>query len=521
MQRSKGGRGRKTKDPRKPTHHRNVNRQKHKNKVSKRRRPNHPQQQVMKIVSWNCRGLGNPTKIEAVKDLMKVEPTDILMLQETKIEGEALLEINKNKWQKNTGKAISARGSSGGIATLWKAEQFSLVNSYNTQHWSLIELKHIASKLTIALFNLYVLTLHSEKKECWKTLNEFLEQNSPNNIIIAGDLNLVMNGKEKRGGRSSKDQMIFVVEDIIQQWDLMDFKPCKGLYTWTNNRTGEEHISARLDRFLVQSTLLLERKLISTAILPKLTSDHKPILLLLEEEENLGPILFRFSPLWKIKSGFAEMVRWAWSTPVTGSPNFVWEQKLKITKKSLKEWCKFPESNPNTQRKELVQQLGQLQNEMETIDIAKTDLEKEQAAQCRTYRSFRNEEEYWRLKSRSLWLEAGDRNTSYFHRQFKARLSRNHISEITTNEGKLCKGIDQIKAVVVSHFQQLYSKENDDNEEGYKEFLTNIPALVTEEDNIALLSPTSEEELSKIIWSMDPDKVPGPDGLTVHFYRIC
>jgi exonuclease III len=52
----------------------------------------------MKIVSWNCRGLGNSAKIEAVKDLMKVEPADILMLQETKIEGEAPLEISKNKW---------------------------------------------------------------------------------------------------------------------------------------------------------------------------------------------------------------------------------------------------------------------------------------------------------------------------------------------------------------------------------------------------------------------------------------
>jgi exonuclease III len=287
----------------------------------------------MKIVSWNCRGLGNPAKIEAVKDLMKVEPADILMLQETKIEGEALLEISKHKWQKNTGKAISARGTSGGIATLWKAEQFSLVNSYNTHHWSFTELKHTASKLTIALLDLYVPTLHNEKKDCWKTLNKFLEQNSPSNIIIVGDLNLVMNGKEKRGGRPSKDQMIFIVEDIIQQWDLMDFKPIKGLYTWTNNRMGEEHISTRLDRFLVQSTLLLERKLISTTILPKLTSDHKPILLQLEEEENIGPIPFRFSPLWKSKSGFVDTVQWAWSTPINGSPNFVWEQKLKIAKK--------------------------------------------------------------------------------------------------------------------------------------------------------------------------------------------
>ena len=110
-----------------------------------------------------------------------------------------------------------------------------------------------------------------------------------------------MNLKEKIGGSSGRDQMIHVVEDIILQWDLIDFKPKKGLYTWTNNRTGEDHISARLDKFLVQSTLLMERRLISSTILPKLTSDHKPILLSLEEEENMGPILFRFSPLWSSK----------------------------------------------------------------------------------------------------------------------------------------------------------------------------------------------------------------------------
>ena len=71
-------------------------------------------------------------KIKAVKDLMKAELADLQMLQETKIKGEALLEINKKKWQKNTGKAISARGSSGGIETLWKEDQFRLINSHNT-----------------------------------------------------------------------------------------------------------------------------------------------------------------------------------------------------------------------------------------------------------------------------------------------------------------------------------------------------------------------------------------------------
>lgn len=69
------------------------------------------------------------------------------------------------------------------------------------------------------------------------------------------------------------------MEDLIQKWDLLDFKPKNGLYTWTNNRVGAEHISAWLEIFLLQSTFIFEKKIISTKILPKWTSDHKPILL--------------------------------------------------------------------------------------------------------------------------------------------------------------------------------------------------------------------------------------------------
>jgi len=110
----------------------------------------------MKLVSWNCRGLGNPSKIEAIKDLLKADPSDILMLQETKIEGKALLEISRSKWNKRSGRAVNSRGTSGGLETLWTEDIFHLNKHYETQHWIFTELKHNASKLSISLFNLYV-----------------------------------------------------------------------------------------------------------------------------------------------------------------------------------------------------------------------------------------------------------------------------------------------------------------------------------------------------------------------------
>lgn len=173
-----------------------------------------------------------------------------------------------------------------------------LESSFQKQDWIYTELWHLASKITLALFNLYVPILYAEKKDCWQTLSDFLDTYSPKNIILVGDFNLIFDPKEKRGGTSSRDHFLLFVEDLIQQWDLLDFKPKKELYAWSNNRAGAEHISARLDRFLLQISFLFEKKIISTKILPKLTLDHKLILPLFEEEEKLGPIAFWFSPLW-------------------------------------------------------------------------------------------------------------------------------------------------------------------------------------------------------------------------------
>eukprot|EP00253_Pinus_taeda_P028676 PITA_28676 len=364
----------------------------------------------MQLTSWNYRGLGNPTKAEAIKDLLKMEPTDILMLQETKVEGEILLSTSNTKWKFDSGKVVSARGTAGGIGTFWAKNSFSLERSFETQHWIFTELRHTASNLNLALFNMYVPVHYEEKRECWKTLSDFLYYNNPRNIIIGGDLNIILDPKEKRGGTYSRDPFLTIVENIILQRDLVDFKPVKGKYIWTNNRTGENHIAARLDRFLISNSIMMGKRIVINKILPKLSSDHKPVLLCLKDEEDLGPLPFRFSPLWVEREGFFEIVQTTWST---------------------------------------------------------------------------------------------------------------EVSEIILSNGQVCKGFTQIKEAAVKHFQTLLTTEKEGSEEDLQEFLANIPKLISTEDNENLMSSVTEEEVSNIVWSMEPDKARGPDGFSIHFYRIC
>ena len=159
--------------------------------------------------------------------------------------------------------------------------------------------------------------------------------------------------------------------------------------------------------------------------------------------------------------------------------------------------------------------------EFEKKYINRTDLEEEQAAQAKKILSFHQEEEFLRLKSHCLWLKAGDRNTSYFHKQCRIRLSKNHIAEITTSDGILLKGQNQIKLTAESHYQLMFKEGKEGNEEASTEFLSHIPSLVNKDNNSALSKQFTKEEICNIIWAMEPDKYPGTDGFSTHFYHQC
>ena len=48
----------------------------------------------MKVLSWNYRGLGSKAKEEATKELIRLAQPDILLIQETKMEKDAFLQVN-------------------------------------------------------------------------------------------------------------------------------------------------------------------------------------------------------------------------------------------------------------------------------------------------------------------------------------------------------------------------------------------------------------------------------------------
>jgi hypothetical protein len=306
----------------------------------------------------------------------------------------------------------------------------------------------------------------------------------------------------------------------MSDWDMQDIKPTKGNYTWNNRRVGLQHIAARLDRFLINNNFLLSPLDISSQILPSAISDHKPITLSFRSPQNFGPLPFRFNQLWLDNPDIPTLVAQAWTTSISGSPNFVWESKLKAVKISLKDWVKKSYTAPHQEKQERLEQLRQIQQKIESDLVTEALMNQEKEAQQHLQTTLRREEEHWRLKSRSLWIKAGDSNTSFFHKQAQSRRKKNTVTSITSSTGQQIDSYEQIKAEAYHHYNNLYQQPREEAMQvETNSLLANIPNLVSDAENNQLTQEITEDEIHKAIWSLEPDKASGPDGFPIRFFR--
>eukprot|EP00253_Pinus_taeda_P015168 PITA_15168 len=129
----------------------------------------------------------------------------------------------------------------------------------------------------------------------------------------------------------------------------------------------------------------------------------------------------------------------------------------------------------------------------------------------------RQEEEKWRTKSRQVWLESEDKNTSFFHKQATARQARNTITAILDSAGTHHVEQADIKEAATEHFKDLLTEVPE--EETYDDLLQHLHPKITDDLNKKLTAEIKEEEIVEAIWTLHPNKSPGPNGFHISFYR--
>lgn len=123
-------------------------------------------------------------------------------------------------------------------------------------------------------------------------------------------------------------------------------------------------------------------------------------------------------------------------------------------------------------------------------------------------------------KYRNPWLQAGDKNTVFFHKQAEVCQHFNFGKEIT-HADTLLTDFEDIKQATHENFKDIYSESFDPLDPGVEDILEHVPMKVTLENNLMLTAPVSMEEIKSALDGMNPDKAPGPDGFIAQFLTAC
>ncbi|KAL9674569.1 hypothetical protein QQ045_030841 [Rhodiola kirilowii] len=87
----------------------------------------------MKLLGWNCQGLGGPRADRALKEVLKSSQPQILGLIETKLRN-CRWDLLRSQLGFRCCFAVEREGMSGGLALLWKKDSCVDIQSYSKHH---------------------------------------------------------------------------------------------------------------------------------------------------------------------------------------------------------------------------------------------------------------------------------------------------------------------------------------------------------------------------------------------------
>eukprot|EP00253_Pinus_taeda_P010854 PITA_10854 len=459
--------------------------------------------------------MGSSLKANAVRNLLKSEQSDFLLLQETKITEQEFKDSMKRS-RNYEGIAISAVGASGGIGTIWNKNRWKLKDLKQNRWWIRLDIQNTILTEEYSIYNVYAPNHFREKASCWESISLDLLSAQGRNIFLGGDLNLIRNIEEKLGGNFYAYPSREALEEIIQTHSLVGIPPQNGRFTWSNKRTGKNNIKERLDRILAQERIMANFQRIQSTIIQGYISDHKPVALCLDKGKYTGPIPFKYNKVWDSSEDFKELIKDHWAMDITGSPHFIWETNIKRLRTTIKHWARQFAAEQGRKKSDIQMKLAQWNQEKECAQDTEEDQWKKNELYKELYKQNRMEEEEQRQKSRCLWLNSGDKNTSFFHNSLKLRRAGNNIERIKV-EDRVLTDQEEIKDAASRHFQTLLT--TDPNYLENLDFLNIMGNKISEAQSAELDKEITTEEIEWSILSMPLDKAPSPDGFTVAFYK--
>lgn len=262
----------------------------------------------------------------------------------------------------------------------------------------------------------------------------------------------------------------------------------------------------RLDRALANSSWSDRFPLGCCHYLPFEESDHRPIFTSFTPISKKRRRSFRYDRRLRHNEEVRLIVEQAWEASEDCSVS----TRISNCRRAISKWSKTHYQNS---KKEIVK----LQ---QTLDAAMSDPSVDDkmisSINQNLLLAYKSEEEFWKQRSRQLWLALGDLNTGYFHASTKSRRARNRLSVIEDDNGIQHVEEEKIAATISQYFQNIFTSSNPQVSEVVNRALK---PCISQAVNEKLFALPSDDEIREEMFAIHPDKAPGPDGFSASFFQ--
>ncbi|XP_057811506.1 uncharacterized protein LOC131025735 [Salvia miltiorrhiza] len=306
---------------------------------------------------------------------------------------------------------------------------------------------------------------------------------------------------------------------FIEASDMIE-SPSSGIrLTWSGQRLLPRHVESRLDRALFSIGFANLWASINTHALPRLTSDHSPLIFQCSDEMGKGR-RFKFLNMWTSHPNFLERVESSWAAAAdVRCPIFKVMFKLRRHRTDLREWNKDVFGQVDMQINSEQHSLLDVQNRISDLGYTDILFEEEVGHQARLSSLLARKNSLLLQKSRAHWLNDGDRNISFFHRAIHFRKQNHRIEHLKIGD-VVSYDRGNIQQHIIDFFSSLFKEESPSNvnwdlREGI------IDQFVSGEQNGKLTRIPDDEEIMAAVFSLDANSSPGPDGYSGKFFQFC
>ncbi|KAE8733708.1 Cyclin/Brf1-like TBP-binding protein, putative isoform 2 [Hibiscus syriacus] len=332
---------------------------------------------------------------------------------------------------------------------------FELENQFISSRFIAITGRFRANNFICSLINVYGPSIEEEKRGFFEELGLFIGGLS-DPICVGGDLNVYLHEDEKMG-RAQNRNSIEIFSQFLLFTGLIDLPLNGGRFTWCNNQDSPTYV--RLDRFLVDNRFLIAFPELAQYLLPRSISDHNAVLLE-NGGVNWGKKPFKLFNYLMDEVGFEDLVSSSIQDCKRNQRNAGIFSILKNTKIAIKNWVGRRDKFPGDLISDLELKIQKLEVDAHHGLLGSNSKTEHELRVLRSelWRLYKIEEQIWFQKSRSKWVEDGDRNTRYFHTCASIRRKRNALNALLVN-GSFVHDPNVIKSTVREYFFKAFNDQ--------------------------------------------------------------